>query len=889
MLNVPSMQRRGLRNLMTRATWTIGLLCLLVVCGSATVGLSRTVDLANNEADLTVFSRDQGDRLGNVNSLATGDFNDDGRVDLLIGAPGGDGPEETRSNAGEVYVILDRNNLPDRINVDDIPRPDKIFFGQRGDHLGTAVASGDVNGDGIDDIIMGAPGDNEFAYGRIYVIFGGASIPSSRDFSNANPDLIIGNNSLGTALGSSVLSTDLNGDGIDDIVIGDPVANGPGSSRPNAGNVYVINGGTDLPSSITLGLNGYPDTVIYGINSNDLMGTSLASADVNRDGMGDLLLGAPEADGPSNGRSNGGEAYLIFGRSSWPDTLDLNSVSADTVFFGRDAGDQLGYAVAAGDVNRDGRADVVLGAPEANGPNNARGSGGEVLVFFGESEMPSVVDARDDDIDSIIYGAQRLDKLGTSVSAGDFNGDGVADVAMGAPDARGDDAGAQAGRAYVIHGQRNWRSTFDLDDRNADDRFFGANRDDHLGSAIALGSGTDDGRAMLLIGAVGFDAPGDGNRAGVVYLFTGSRGGDIDNRAPTARAGSDRTVNIETEVRLDGRDSSDPDDDPLTFDWSFVSRPDDSTASLSNADAERPTFRPDVSGDYVIELRVEDTFGAGDTDRVTIRARDAGNTPTARAGSDRTVPPETEVELDGSGSSDPNGDPLTFEWRFVSRPSGSQAELADAGSERPTFTADAVGQYVIELTVEDPDGNADSDRVQITAQACAPGDVDCDGDVDIDDARLVCEAILGTRTLTEGERERADVNGDGQLTLEDAQWIAEAAVGKRELSSNSSGTSGSSASPETLSVLNWTAMQWGSTAIRFQATGVGVQSLDVQVYDLAGRLVYAQRTAGQQLTWNLQNAQEQQVANGVYVYVLRAHGAEGAVAHSGVRKLVVLR
>lgn len=874
---------------MTRATWAVGLICLVAVLCWPSVGLGRTVDLATNDANLEVFSRDANDRLGNVNSLATGDFDDDGRVDLLIGAPGGDGPGETRSGAGEVYVILDRNNLPDRINVDDIPGPDKIFYGQRGDHLGAAVAAGDVNGDGIDDVIMAAPGDNEFAYGRIYVIFGGTSIPSSRDFTSASPDLIIGNNSLGTTLGSSVLAADLDGDGIDDIVIGDPAGNGPGSSRPNGGNVYVINGGTDLPSSITLGLNGFPDTAIYGINSNDRMGTSMASADVNRDGMSDLVLGAPQADGPSNGRSDAGEAYLLLGSASWPSTLDLNSVSADTVVFGRDAGDRLGQAVAAGDVNRDGRADLVLGAPEAGGPNNARGSAGEVHVFFGKSEIPAVIDPRDDRADSVIFGANARDKLGSSVSAGDFNGDGIADVAIGAPDARGDDAGSQAGRAYVIHGQRNWRTTFDLDNRNADDRFFGANRDDRLGSGIALGSGTDDGRAMLLIGAVGFDAPGDGNQAGIVYLFPGSRGDGIQNRAPRARAGSNRTVNIESNVRLDGRNSSDPDDDPLTFSWSFVERPDGSSASLADADTDRPTFSPDEAGNYVVELRVEDVFGASDTDRVRIRARDAGNAPTARAGNDRTVGIDTTVELDGSNSSDPNDDPLTFSWRFVSRPSNSSAQLSGASSARPSFRADVLGQYVVELTVEDPDGNADSDRVTITAQdqQCGPGDVDCDGDVDIDDARLVCESILGMRTLTDEERDRADVNGDGEITLEDAQWIAEAAVGRRTLNNNS-GTSGSS-TPETLSVLNWTAMRWGSDAIRFQATGIGVESLDVQVYDLAGRLVYRQRTAGQGLTWNLQNTQGQPVANGVYVYVLRAEGAQGSSAHSGVRKLVVLR
>lgn len=190
------------------------------------------------------------------------------------------------------------------------------------------------------------------------------------------------------------------------------------------------------------------------------------------------------------------------------------------------------------------------------------------------------------------------------------------------------------------------------------------------------------------------------------------------NSPPVADAGSSQTVNLGDSVSLDGSGTSDPDNDPLTYQWLFASIP--STSALTDADISTSTsvsaqFTPDVAGPYTIRLRVTDgIYPANDYLGVVVVS--SNTAPTADAGGDQTATTGTLVTLDGSGSSDAEGDVLDYSWALIA-PSNSSAALSDPTAEQPTFIADVTGSYVAYLVVND--GQEQSSDVATTTASLA--------------------------------------------------------------------------------------------------------------------------------------------------------------------------
>jgi RHS repeat-associated protein len=187
------------------------------------------------------------------------------------------------------------------------------------------------------------------------------------------------------------------------------------------------------------------------------------------------------------------------------------------------------------------------------------------------------------------------------------------------------------------------------------------------------------------------------------------------NRPPVANAGINQTVRLGATIQLNGSGSSDPDGDKLTFAWSFVSIPASSLAILSDVHAVNPTFIADVQGDYVVQLIVNDGNVNSVPASVTVSTQNSA--PTADAGADQSVTAGATVQLDASGSLDPDGDPLTFQWSLTTIPSGSSASLSSTSIAKPTFVADMVGTYVAQLIVSDGLLSSAPDTVTITATA----------------------------------------------------------------------------------------------------------------------------------------------------------------------------
>lgn len=192
------------------------------------------------------------------------------------------------------------------------------------------------------------------------------------------------------------------------------------------------------------------------------------------------------------------------------------------------------------------------------------------------------------------------------------------------------------------------------------------------------------------------------------------------NRPPLAHAGSDQTAFLHQTVTLDGSGSSDPDGDALTFEWTIVSRPAASGASLSDPSAVRPQLTLDVAGAYVLALVVSD--GKSRSAQATVTVTTRNSPPVARAGADQTTLSGARVQLDGSASSDVDGDALSYEWSLVQRPEASAATIEGAESRSPLahVVVDRPGQYVAQLVVTDGSERSAPDSTVISTINSTP-------------------------------------------------------------------------------------------------------------------------------------------------------------------------
>lgn len=222
------------------------------------------------------------------------------------------------------------------------------------------------------------------------------------------------------------------------------------------------------------------------------------------------------------------------------------------------------------------------------------------------------------------------------------------------------------------------------------------------------------------------------------------------NVAPVAHAGPNQNVLVDGLVVLDGTLSSDANRNALTWRWFLTTRPAGSQAALSGAGSARPTFQADRPGDYVITLVVNDGVLDSTPDTVVVKAGTGNVRPVAVPGQAQNAVLGSTVSLDGSGSTDANGDPLAYTWSLVTRPAGSSAVLSGAQTPTPEFALDVAGDYVLRLVVND--GALDSEPQTLLVRASTANAVPV---ADAGAAQTVGEGM----TVTLDARASSDADG----------------------------------------------------------------------------------------------------------------------------------
>jgi Putative Ig domain/FG-GAP repeat len=624
-----------------------------------------------------------------------GDINGDGYEDVIAGAPRW---ISAIGEEGRAYVYLGSADGfgPTPITLDPTD--------QQWAHFGESVApAGDVNNDGYDDVVVGAP-DWSSQQGRIYLYLGAAA-------GFQTPLTFDGGTRFGYAISPA---GDVDNDGYDDFIVGAPYYDNP---KPWPSTGYYTDGGRAFL------YRGAPGGVVYAQYFNPAnqdyarFGYALAAAgDVNNDGYDDVVFGAPWKDGQVNAE---GRAYVYLGSASG---LQQSTVVDPT----DQAGAQFGLSLAAVDTNADGYDDIIAGAPSVNSATGRayvyRGSASGIQASPSQELAPNFNN-----------GASYGFSLG---AAGDVNDDGYEDVVVGAP--YWDGQQTDEGRAYLHLGSTSGlQSYFTLDPTDQAGAYFGY-------SAASAGDIDNDGYDDAIVGA-----PYWNTIEGRVYLVEKSR-------APVLDPIGDKTVNEGEGIQFSIH-ATDPNHDPLTL--YAQNRP--TGASFSSATGTF-TWTPThyQAGEYEVTFGAQDPVGLFDPETVTITVVNVNGPPSIDPISDKNVAEDETLSFEVTAT-DPDAEELTY-WARRLPVGASFDDSTHVFTWKPTY--DQAGSYAPIFRVEDEAGHRADAQVNISV-----GDMNRAPDLD----------SIGAKSTSENAELSFTINAtdpDGDAMIYSASGLPEGAA-----------------------------------------------------------------------------------------------------------------
>lgn len=406
--------------------------------------------------------------------------------------------------------------------------PSKITFigQQQGEQFGASLASGDINGDGIDDLIVGSPfysSEGMIWNGKVSVFYGATSFPKNTyDLKEDQPDLIVYGRSSGDQLGISVASGDFNNDEYDDFLMG---AYNAASDYERPGKAFLIFGRKRFENTVWYLSKMSANKELVGGKDKGGFGVSVYMADINHDHIDDILIGAPfslSTDGVKTGN-----VYVYFGSDS--DDSGDNSVDsyaklfgnsgADVIFEGHSAGERFGSAIKVGDVIGGNYPDIVISAYFADGPNGVQS--GKVYLYKGYRKYKKMIRSADD----VLSGDSPYAWLGFSIDVGKV-GENIADSLLVSSFPYTNRS--KRGNVYLLHGRGSFtenllspdqaKSPFIVNNESADYAFEGGRGENYLGASILFQDLNGDSQNDFVLGAPGIGFP-KSEDSGEIYLY----------------------------------------------------------------------------------------------------------------------------------------------------------------------------------------------------------------------------------------------------------------------------------------------------------------------------------------------------------------------------------